>query len=79
MPLDDGQKQKAKQYFDQHFKCMNCQKTDGYEVDLGHVPLEKPKAGGLIRVPKMLPILIVGCAGCGFVQFYSAKVGGIVA
>ena len=78
MPLDEAQKQNAKQYFDEHFKCSNCGKSEGYEVNLAYLPLEQPKAGGSLKVPKMLPVLVVGCDDCAFIQFYSAKVGGIV-
>jgi len=77
MPLDDAQKQKAKEYFDQHFKCANCGQKKGYEVSVGYVWLEQPKPGSMLKAPNMLPVLMVGCDECAFVQFYSAKTGGI--
>jgi len=77
MPLDEAQKQRAKQYFNEHFKCSNCGKSAGYEVDLGYIPLDEPRSSGLMTMPKMMPVLVVGCDSCGSIQFYSAKVGDV--
>ncbi len=79
MPLDEDQKQKAKAYFDEHFKCLNCGEEERYEVDLAAIALAEPKADGTMKASRnLLPVLVVGCKQCAHFQFYSSKAGAVL-